>query len=408
MRTSLFLRLPASATENYLWAQATQNGELLATGASEFNQLPTADSVVVFAPTTSLLLTQAHIPTRQWQRLLQAVPYALEDDLAADVDTLHFAVAPSRSGETQVAVAALSCDTLQQWLDSLHPLKITLLLPDVLAVPYVAESWSLMLLPDQLLIRTGYYQGFALELEQLSIALPLALAEQENNPPQSLMLYCNSADSHPELIQQLKMLNIPLTVQVVQPNVTALWAAFPVKMPTFNLLQGNYRQNTSHPLLTWRPWRMTAALMGLMFIAYLGTEWQGYQRQKNYHQQLSQEIETLYKNTFPDAQRIVNPRVQMEQQLQQLQASYGQQQTQTYFLPWLVQLSPFIKSISGFLLTRLEYRNNQLELQLELASFEALEALKQQWQQRNMQVEVASAASNRQQRVEARLILRMQ
>ncbi|OUD15357.1 type II secretion system protein GspL [Thioflexithrix psekupsensis] len=411
MRTSLFLRLPTSTTAHYLWTHATQEGELLATGCSEINeinQLPAADTLIALAPTSSLLLTQAHIPTRQWQRVLQAVPYALEDDLAADVDTLHVAVAPHRHAETQVTAAVLSRDLLQHWLNTLNPLKITQLLPDVLAVPYVAESWSFMLLSDQLLIRTGYYQGFAIELEQVSVALSLALAEQENNPPQSLTLYCNAADSHPELIDQLKALNIPLTVQVVQPHVTALWAAFPLKMPTLNLLQGDYRQHTSHPLFMWRAWRMTATLMGLLIMVYLGSEWQGYQQQKNYHQQLTQDIETLYKNTFPDAQRIVNPRVQMEQRLRQLQASYGQQQTQTHFLPWLVRLSPFIKAVSGFLLTRLEYRNNQLELQLELASFEALETLKQQWQQQNMHIEIASAASNRQQRVEARLILRMQ
>jgi len=48
--------------------------------------------VVAFVPGVDVRLAMAQVPARQEKRILQAVPYALEDQLAEDVDTLHFAI----------------------------------------------------------------------------------------------------------------------------------------------------------------------------------------------------------------------------------------------------------------------------------------------------------------------------
>ncbi len=46
--------------------------------------------VTVLVPATSVLLTHVSLPVKNRQRLLQAIPFALEEQLASDIDMQHF------------------------------------------------------------------------------------------------------------------------------------------------------------------------------------------------------------------------------------------------------------------------------------------------------------------------------
>nr|MDQ2696253.1 type II secretion system protein GspL [Pseudomonadota bacterium] len=72
---------------------------------------------VLTAPAEAVLLTSARLPGRQRGTWLKAVPFALEDNLAEDVEDLHFAVgAPPPGGEVPVAV--VRHDDLRGWLSA--------------------------------------------------------------------------------------------------------------------------------------------------------------------------------------------------------------------------------------------------------------------------------------------------
>ena len=45
--------------------------------------------MVALVPSAHVLLTHAQVPARRASQLLAAVPYALEESLAGDVDDLH-------------------------------------------------------------------------------------------------------------------------------------------------------------------------------------------------------------------------------------------------------------------------------------------------------------------------------
>ena len=48
--------------------------------------------VVLLLKSNEVVLTTAVIPSKNRKQLLQAIPYALEDTLAEDIENLHFAV----------------------------------------------------------------------------------------------------------------------------------------------------------------------------------------------------------------------------------------------------------------------------------------------------------------------------
>ena len=52
--------------------------------------------VIVLVPATETLTTTVDLPIRSGARLNAALPYALEEQVAADVETLHFAAGERR------------------------------------------------------------------------------------------------------------------------------------------------------------------------------------------------------------------------------------------------------------------------------------------------------------------------
>lgn len=50
------------------------------------------DRLLLVAPGETITLTVAQVPSRQRSARLKAIHFALEDNLAADVEELHFAV----------------------------------------------------------------------------------------------------------------------------------------------------------------------------------------------------------------------------------------------------------------------------------------------------------------------------
>lgn len=396
MRSQLICRLHSDLA-TLTWARYSPAADLVDWGTCPLTEFDAATTATFLVPTLLLLLTEANLPTRQRQRQLQAVPYVLEDALAADVDTLHFALAPTQ-GQT-VAVAVVSHEQMQAWERVLASYSQSPLVPDVLTLPWTEHHWSIALEAQHALVRTGPYSGFAIELTQLNLAIELAFAE--HTPPQGITVYCLATQADNESVSQLQGLGVPVTVANQARTVAAVWAQGLTQVLPLNLRQGPYRP-VSRYRNTWRPWRLTAALLAACALVYGGQHWLAYQQQQRYRVALEQQIEAVYRETFPDAQRIVNPRIQMEQRWQALQIQARPPTDAAHFLHSLSTISPLLQQTPDLVLLRLEYREAHFVLNVQLASLQALEQLQQRLLGAGLQVKLLSASS-RNNRVESRL-----
>src|SRR5580704_1784457 len=96
MAERTLLRLAHGAEERVSWMAVHADGQPLA--APESGSLPQAAiaasgrRLAVVVPSTDVLITDVELPVKSGVRVQQVVPYALEEQLAADIETLHFAV----------------------------------------------------------------------------------------------------------------------------------------------------------------------------------------------------------------------------------------------------------------------------------------------------------------------------
>ncbi len=406
MRPRLFIRLPEQDHQPVTWLlQETAEGEAggaVQQGALEDISLhATGRRVIVLIPTAQVLLTHVRIPSRKRQRILSALPYALEDQLATEVDKLHFALG-RREHNGEVRVAVVERRRVAEWLARLRACDIEPdeVVPDVLCLPWQADSWTALQECDHTLLRTGQQQGLSLDNDSLEVMLELLLDEESEEQRPSTIQWYSAPASEPQ-VPALEGLDIQQ--RSLESDPLGLLAQHYEGEQALNLLQGEYSRHEQLGRY-WRPWRPAAALLlALLLISAIGS-FIDYQRLSKERDQLRQRIARIYLDTFPEAKRVVNPRVQMERRLQALQS--GGAAAAGGFLDLLRHAGPALKKTAGLELRRISYRDGRLDIALLLPDLQGLDQLKQHLtQDSGLSVEIQSATA-RDGKVEARLQIR--
>src|SRR5438477_4216957 len=120
----LLLRLPRAAGEAASWliadargapAGPAQSGPLTLAAARAAGQ-----RVCALVPGAEVLLAEPEIPVKGGANLQQLVPYALEEQLADDIDDLHFAIGKRAGDSARAPVAVVARALLDEWLATLR------------------------------------------------------------------------------------------------------------------------------------------------------------------------------------------------------------------------------------------------------------------------------------------------
>lgn len=383
------------------WLQLSRTNQLLNQASHQpLADVPFKQATTVLLPNTDVTLLSTLIPSHQRQRIVQALPYALEEQLATDVDSLHFAVGMQNKTSQQVTAAVISHTRFQAYLDVVQQAGVHAhqFVPDVLAVPLPETGWGLWISDDKALVRSATQQGFGCETTQLTVWLQAAM---EDESPAQLVLY---RGNEPINLTALHALGIPIVEQVHTDSALA-WLAQGLDTQRLNLLQGNYRPQQGQLVQQLWQWRWTALLLLLWGAWSLGQVWWETLQLQEQRQTLNHAINAIYKQTYPQTRRIVNARVQMQQKLNALHAQVSQPAQTTGFLPAFLRLAPVFQQIKEFDIQTIQYRQSQFDLRVQLPNLQVLTRLKQQLQQQQFEVEIQSAQSQNN-RVDAHLRLK--
>jgi general secretion pathway protein L len=385
---NFLLRLAPDSTAS--WCPAGAPARVAHGTLTDAARAAVGGSVRVLVPTEAVTLLSARIPTRQRQRLRQALPFALEDQLAADVETLHFAAA-ARPGGDEVPCAVVDRATLRSWLDALEAAGIApdSMLPDVLALPRAAGEWSVLAEHDSIRLRSGEMRGFACDGATLPHLLPLLLQQEDQRPTR---LQFHDGDPSGEVLpllqawcdaQGIELQRTPLT-----GDALTLLAAGAQRGDALNLLQGEFsRREQSRQL--WQPWRAAAVLVVLLTLLHGGMAGARYAALAGEDAQLTAQIEQVYRSAFPESQRVVNARIQMEQKLAELRRGDAGQE----FHRLLQHAAPALRS-AGIELRALHYSPGLLDIEVTAADLQALDRLKQALDSGPLRAEITGADSS--------------
>jgi general secretion pathway protein L len=398
MRNTLLIRVGQGEDGSCEWLPLDDAGQPvgrvrtgdLAAAAAEVNGL----RVVVLVPGIDCLMTQATIPGRNRQKLLRAVPYALEEQLIEDVENSHFSLGPALPGGAY-PVVVIATRRIEAILDACRSagLDVYQLVPDLLAVPCTGDAVCVLIEGDMALVRTGAYAGFVVETENLG----LLLAGQElpeDSPPRPVSIRMPVGATLPDLG------SAAAAAEITRYDGSALML-FSRGLDTgfIDLLQGPYSRNQEWGKL-WRPWRATAALLlagVLLSNIVTGVDYFRLRRERD---DLNARMQAVFMESFPGTKRVVDPRVQMQQQLEQLQRQAG---SSARFLVLLARSADVLRAAKDIEISGASYRAGRLDVDLTAVNLQVLDQLKQSLSAHGLAVEIQSAAADAGQRVKGRL-----
>lgn len=350
--------------------------------------------VLAMVPAAEVLLTRVQVPGRNRQRIRKAVPYALEEQLADDVEALHFALGPQRS-QGGVDVAVVKAQRMREWLEPLRRagLNPQWLVPESLVLPFTEGEWIVWVDAEQCIGRTGLAAGFGIDRDNLEEYLNILMAQSES-PPARIRVYVTEDFANFSLSGDLFEVETAAPVQLLD------WAKQLDLVQSIDLLQNEFSRSEQIGKAL-RPWRPAAALlMGWLLVKglVLYGETLRFEQQA---QSLSAEIEALFRNSFPEVRRVVDPRVQMERRLAALRRA--PESGTGGIVGMLRTIGTQVQAHGAVELQSLHYRDGRLDLELTLGNLQGLDQLKRSLSARpGLSVEILSATSALE-RVEARL-----
>lgn len=311
--------------------------------------------VYVLVPAQDVLLTHVLLPKLNRQRLLQALPFALEEKLITDLSELHFAIGDYQA-DGMLPVAIVSKQKMQQWLAILNEAAIfpTAMLPMQFALPNHANEWAVCIHENDCVVRTGVYSGFFCDASNLDLLL---------------------ADLHPDKVTLYHFNDLPLLAKWDPGNLF------------INLLQPPY-QRKYNTLAQKKTWLYSAyALAASIFLMLSGyvVSWVILQRAVNAG---NLEINQIYKQQFPEARSVVAPKERMESKLKKLASP-----SQNDFLYVLGLLGEAIKKSPGVKISRLDYHNHMVMMTIVAPAFEKMDLLVQALKQKGLVVKQENATN---------------
>ncbi|GEA04625.1 type II secretion system protein L [Alteromonas sp. KUL17] len=364
----LLVRLGANHTDPISWlVYSRTEDEIIASG-----ELPNAEalsslteragqrSVIALAPSSEVLLKWVELPPKAGRKIISAIPFMLEDELATDISQQFFAIGPKRGDEQAVAVVSHEkMELWQSWLSEAG-LFCDTIIPDVLAVPVTENGWSVLTLGEQLLVRQDTFKGVQGEATWLLPTLVHFTAQQES--PITITNYAGiDLSTLPNIEEAQAPLELPMQVLAKE-----------AMQSSFNLCQGDYKVKRKRSGVL-NQWRVAAVLAVLALCTSLIDKGFSLYQLKAQNQALSSEINTAVKAGFPNIGTYRNVRLKLQSELAKLEQGGGS----ASMLIMLDQLAPAFSATDVKPQTlRFDATRTEIRIQAQGKNFEALEQFK--------------------------------
>ncbi len=346
--------------------------------------------VYVLVPAADVLITSADVPAKG-ARLLQALPFALEEQVAQDVERLHFAPGERRSSG-RVPVAVIEEDTLQQILRRLEEngIRPAAMFSEAQGLSRIPGTLSVLIEDELIILNDG--AGMEIALQGLRPGDALAAvgllddaeaggAEDDaaRELPRHVLVYCDQdvAERYElefqALRQQLDSLEVKLLPDGALPRLAVTVGAG----GGINLLQGPYAPRTATSSL-WRPWRAAAALAAALFLVTLIGSGVRYADLRAQDERLRAEVEEAFRATFPWVREVRDPAAQMASELARVgRGSGGGTRSSRQFLATLESISAAMRQTPNTRIEAISYRDGVMDIRLTAPDVATLDRLRQ-------------------------------
>jgi general secretion pathway protein L len=285
-------------------------------------------------PAERVLCARVSVPARTRRQLAAALPFAVEERLACDLDAVHIATGAMTPG-SPVTVRVVDRGLLEQTLAAAAAsgIEVERVEVDAERLPLEAGVDAVGLLTaERALLRTASHT-LAVPRAQLAVVLPMLVAEAKagtdgsegeavpagdagaGGPPRHRCLLLHDAAVPPTAAERAALHAAHLDYEERAVDAFALLAAGPADAVAagagrIDLLQGPYARQAGGSFDA-RPWRLAAGLAAAWFVVAVAADVARGSWLSLHAEETRTRAEALYREWFPGETRIADLRRQV-------------------------------------------------------------------------------------------------
>ena len=322
---------------------------------------------IVVIPTAAAGLHVFNLPWLGERKAREAIPYALEEQVAQPVTELHFAFDKAHYQQGSYLIAVIDKQRLLDWMGLLDELELDF---DQATLDWFALAPGEVCVKEtSVLIHHDEFKG------ALSPELAQSYLNQSSN--QQGFLFDESAPGvrSPDFVSM--------------EGASTLFIAKRLAQASFiNLCQGEGRHDMARETSA-RWYHASAILLGVWLCSLLGMNALNLSRLSTEHNLLDTQIAVIYRVFFPHSTDVISPQFRIEQALKTDAAGH-----QGAFWYLLGQLVASYKASDRLTIDQLHFQNQTLFVSLTTEDFATLEAFEHRLKQAKLQVTQTQAASH--------------
>ncbi len=333
--------------------------------------LPAANTPVsIVLRGQQVVASEVSLDAKQRKHAAKLIPFELEDELCANVDSLHFAFA-----HLQDDALAVLYTGRESCAEPIHTLSqqgcdVRVVLPDYLLLYREPGALTLLLEADTLSVRVSEHWGFSIE-QALAPVLLERIAHHSGlaaNPPVKLLLFAETED----LLTRLQTWLPDTWADIEQvEEVTDFWGAMALEPSAarLNLRRGSLSRQLPFARW-WQIWRLPTYVFAAAFVLAMAFNLGAYYKAKGAEKQVLENMNAVYLDAVPNG-RLGDVERMLESKLGGSSADAGEP---TNFMFLLSRVSDAVAGHDDTTLTSYSYNGDQRALQLTL-QFASLGAL---------------------------------
>lgn len=382
MSEFLTVRLNSQPNSPVDWAVwSTNQQEVIASGALE--SIDQLDSIKEYAQQRVTLVilngqdvhfSEVDIPTGGARQFESMLPYLVEDNVAQDVDDLHFNVLHKLGDKAHI------CAVDREYLASLlatfaaYGIEIKKVVPDVLVLPE-AKDVAAINMQGQWILRSDKYSGMVIEEAWLGailtsdilqpkarLAVDEITEESESEPVSGVVI-----ESYSSVEESIVSLSDKVTWDLKPQELPMALLSKGVVESSFNLLTGEFKPKASF-VRYWKIWQKAAVAASILLVALIAKQVVLVSQYESQAASYRAESERIFRAVFPDKQRIPTVSYLKGQMQSELTRLGGGSQSSSSVLEWLSQLPKTIGKVSDMQVESFTYDSNRNEVRMDVTA----------------------------------------
>ncbi|GAA6133373.1 hypothetical protein NBRC116188_01620 [Oceaniserpentilla sp. 4NH20-0058] len=326
---------------------------------------------------TACQILSVQMPVKQAKQIIKALPFALEEQLANDIDQNHIHYLGKENGEAHALI--VSHDLMTSVVNTNNPDGLFYL---PLLLPQVEKGICVCVLDDIANIRFSKFGAMSVSID----ILPLVIERLKNDEREVVEFH--DLDEKNELLS-LELENIGF--KVIKGEASTLHAHLinQLKSANANLLSGSYQKRKPKNTTKINKFKAPLALAAVLLVAMFVTQLKELNQYKQMGDLVSNASKSFYTNLFPD-ERVRSLRRQFKDKLEE---TGGATTINNGFVNLLASTTKGINESGGAQWDAVRYtgKKNEIEVNLIVKNVAQLDGIKQKLASSGLQVDITSA-----------------